>query len=126
MVPCIIAIFITPIYLWTDPFGSSLASSCRASSAARSKARTRAICERFPTEVRATAWVRLPPGRDLGRPGRARHHLLRGRPEDGLCHADDDRHHSVLVIVLAVLLGPETKGKVLTADLETMKAAEAP
>jgi len=25
-----------------------------------------------------------------------------------------------------VALGPETKGKILTADLETMKAAESP
>jgi MFS transporter, SHS family, lactate transporter len=32
----------------------------------------------------------------------------------------------LLIVILAIALGPETKGKILTADLETMKAAEAP
>ena len=32
----------------------------------------------------------------------------------------------LLIVILAVALGPETKGKILTADLETLKAAEAP
>ena len=32
----------------------------------------------------------------------------------------------LLIVIVAVALGPETKGKILTADLETMKAAEAP
>ncbi len=72
--------------------------------------------------------LRLSPGRDLGRPGGAGHQLLRGRAEDGLRHADDGEHHRLPArsSIIAVALGPETKGKILTADLETMKAAEAP
>jgi SHS family lactate transporter-like MFS transporter len=32
----------------------------------------------------------------------------------------------LLLVVVFVLMGPETKGKVLTADLEVIKVAEAP
>ena len=33
---------------------------------------------------------------------------------------------SLVVLVIAVFLGPETKGKVLTADIEVIKLAEIP
>ncbi len=33
---------------------------------------------------------------------------------------------SLVVLVLAVFLGPETKGKVLTADIEVIKVGEVP
>jgi SHS family lactate transporter-like MFS transporter len=33
---------------------------------------------------------------------------------------------SLAVLVTAVLLGPETKGKVLSADIEVLKVAEVP
>jgi MFS transporter, SHS family, lactate transporter len=32
----------------------------------------------------------------------------------------------LLVLIMAVFLGPETRGKVLTADIEIIKLAEAP
>jgi len=33
---------------------------------------------------------------------------------------------SLVILVMAVFLGPETKGKVLSADIEVFKLAEVP
>ncbi len=89
IVPCIIAVFLTPLYLWTtDPlwivFGFILQGVFGGSIYGQNPSY---LGERFPTEVRSHgAGLRLSPGRDLGRPGGAGHQLLRGQEEDGLRH----------------------------------------
>ena len=127
-IPGIIAIFVTPLYLLTqDPtLDHRRASSCRASSAARSTARTRAIspsasrprCGRRPSGFvyhQGAIWG------GLVAPVLA---YFAVRDEHGLRHADDGRHHRVPGHRHhRRAAGPETKGKQLTADLEVIKVA---
>ena len=98
IVPCIIAVFVTPLYLWTD---RSSVDRVRLHPAGRVRRldlwpepelSQRALPDRG---ARHGVGLRLSPGRDLGRPGGAGHQLLRGRAEDGLRHADDGEHHRV-------------------------------
>jgi len=130
IVPAIIAVFITPLYLWTTVplliisgfiiqglFGGSIYGQ-----------NPSYLSERFPTEVRATAagfvyhqgaiWGGLVPpllaylatnmGTGLAMP------MM-------ICTTG-----FLIVVIVSVLLGPETRGKHLTADIEVIKAAEVP
>ena len=130
IIPAIIAIFVTPLYLWTkDPlfiiggfiiqgmFGGSIYGQ-----------NPSYLSERFPTEVRATA------------SGFVYHQgaIWGGFVAPVLTYFAVDMKMgfavpmmigttgSLIILVVAVFLGPETKGKVLTADIEVIKVAEIP
>ena len=98
IVPCIIAVFVTPLYLWTaDPlwivFGFILQGVFGGSIYGQNPSY---LSERFPTEVRATAsGFVYHQGAIWGGLVAPVHQLLRGRAEDGLRHADDGEHHRV-------------------------------
>lgn len=130
IVPCIIAIFITPLYLWTtDPlwivlgfilqgvFGGSIYGQ-----------NPSYLSERFPTEVRATAsGFVYHQGAIWG--GLVAPMLSYFAVERGMGFALPMMVSTIVflaIVIIAVALGPETKGKILTADLEVIKAAEAP
>ena len=105
------------------------ASSCRACSAARSTARTRAISAsasrpRCAPRPRASSITRARSGAAWWRRSSAYFAV-----EQQMGFAMPMMVSTIvflLIVILAVALGPETKGKILTADLETIKAAEAP
>ena len=130
IIPAIIAIFITPLYLWTkDPlwiitgfiiqgmFGGSIYGQ-----------NPSYLSERFPTEVRATA------------SGFVYHQgaIWGGFVAPVLTYYAVDMKMgfavpmmvgttgSLIILIIAVFLGPETKGKILTADIEVIKVAEMP
>ncbi len=130
IIPSIIALFITPFYLWTrDPaliisafilqgmFGGSIYGQ-----------NPSYLSERFPTEVRATA------------SGFVYHQgaIFGGLIAPVLTYIAVDLGHGfavpmfwgttifLLLVILSVWLGPETKGKVLVADLEIYKKEEIP
>jgi MFS transporter, SHS family, lactate transporter len=130
IVPSAIAIFITPLYLWTkDPywiiagfiaqgiFGGSIYGQ-----------NPSYLSERFPTEVRATA------------SGFVYHQgaIWGGLIAPGLTYLAVEMDMGfampmmistiffLAITIIAVLLGPETKGKQLTADLEVIKGAAQP
>ena len=129
IIPATIAIFITPLYLWTqDPtliivgfiiqgmFGGSIYGQ-----------NPSYLCERFPTEVRATA------------SGFVYHQgaIWGGLIAPVLTYFAVQMNMGfampmlistsvfLVLVVVTVLLGPETRGKHLTADLEVIKLAEA-
>jgi MFS transporter, SHS family, lactate transporter len=122
IVPAVIAIFITPMYLWTTLplmiiagfilqgiFGGSIYGQ-----------NPSYLSERFPTEVRATA------------SGFVYHQgaIFGGLVAPVLTYFAVDRGTGfatpmmigttvfLVMVIVAVLLGPETKGKVLSPDLE--------
>lgn len=122
IIPAAIAIFITPLYLWTrDPtliivgfivqglFGGSIYGQ-----------NPSYLSERFPTEVRATA------------SGFVYHQgaIWGGLVAPVLTYFAIEKHMGfatpmlisttifLVIVIIAVALGPETKGKKLTADLE--------
>jgi SHS family lactate transporter-like MFS transporter len=126
-VPALIGIVITPLYLWTkDPtmiiggfilqgiFGGAIYGQ-----------NPSYLSERFPTEVRATA------------SGFVYHQgaIFGGFVAPVLSYFAIEMKMGfavpmmvsttifLLLVVIFVLMGPETKGKELTADLETLKAA---
>ena len=130
IVPAFIAILVTPMYLWTrDPlwiisgfilqgvFGGGIYSQ-----------NPSYLSERFPTEVRATA------------SGFVYHQgaIWGGLVAPVLTYFAVQMNMgfampmmigtiaSLIVVIIAVFLGPETKGKHLTADLEVLEAAEYP
>jgi SHS family lactate transporter-like MFS transporter len=130
IVPAILAIFITPLYLWTvNPvwiivgfiiqgiFGGSIYGQ-----------NPSYLSERFPTEVRATA------------SGFVYHQgaIWGGLVAPVLTYFAVQMNMGfampmlisttlfLLIVIVAVLLGPETRGKRLTADLEVIKLAEVP
>jgi SHS family lactate transporter-like MFS transporter len=130
MIPCTIAIFITPIYLTTkDPlvfmFGFLLQALIVGGKDTLNPAW---LSERFPTEIRASA------------AGFVYHQgaIWGGFVAPILAYLAVDRHMgfawpmmfatmgSLLVLIVGVFLGPETKGKVFTADLEIFKKEEYP
>jgi MFS transporter, SHS family, lactate transporter len=126
MLPCAISIFLVPIYLTTtDPIWfltSFLIFICFVGG--KDALNPGWLSERFPTEVRATAagfvyhqgavW------------GAAVAPLLTYfAVNQGMGFAKPMMYGtigSLVVYVIAVFLGPETKGKVMTADLEVIEA----
>ena len=130
IVPCVIAIFVTPLYLWTaDPlwivFGFILQGVFGGSIYGQNPSY---LSERFPTEVRATAsGFVYHQGAIWG--GLVAPVISYFAVEQKMGFAMPMMVSTIvflLIVILAVALGPETKGKILTADIETMKAAEAP
>ena len=127
-IPAIIGIFVTPLYLFTqDPvwvvagfiFQGFFAGSIYGQNPSY-------LCERFPTEVRATAsgFVYLQ-GAIFG--GFIAPLLSYFANELKMGYAMpmmvSTMFFSVLVVIF-VLLGPETRGKHLTADLEVFQPAQ--
>src|SRR5580704_15176140 len=127
IVPATIAIFVTPLYLWTqDPsyivggfilqgiFGGSIYGQ-----------NPSYLAERFPTEVRATAsGFVYHQGAIWG--GLIAPVLTYLAVQMNLGFALPMMISTMIflvVVVIAVLLGPETKGKRLTADLEVVEGA---
>jgi SHS family lactate transporter-like MFS transporter len=127
-VPCLFAILVTPLYLWNhDPtliivgfilqgvFGGSIYGQ-----------NPSYLSERFPTEVRATA------------SGFVYHQgaIWGGLIAPVLTYFAIEMNMgfalpmmvatiaSLVIVIIAVLLGPETKGKHLTADLAVPHAAD--
>src|SRR3984893_6660876 len=130
IVPATIAIFLTPFYLWTsDPiyivsafivqgmFGGSIYGPMRCY-----------LCERFPTEVRATAsGFIFHQGAIWG--GLVAPVLTYLAVQMNFGFAMPIMISTILflvLVVISVLLGPETKGKTLTADLEVIKGVAQP
>src|SRR6266851_3633801 len=130
IVPAAIAIFVTPLYLWTqDPtyivggfilqgiFGGSIYGQ-----------NPSYLSERFPTEVRATAsGFVYHQGAIWG--GLIAPVLTYMAVQMNMGFALPMMISTILflvIVVIAVLLGPETKGKTLTADLEIIKGAVLP
>jgi SHS family lactate transporter-like MFS transporter len=127
-IPAIIGIFVTPIYLYTtDPTfvvgGFVLQGLFLGSIYGQNPSY---LCERFPTEVRATA------------SGFVYHQgaIWGGLIAPVLSYFANERHmgyalpmmvgtigFAVLVIIF-ILLGPETKGKEMTSELEVFAPAE--
>ena len=130
IVPATIAIFVTPLYLWTtDPiyivsafivqgiFGGGIYGQMPSY-----------LCERFPTEVRATA------------SGFIFHQgaIWGGLVAPVLTYLAVQMNFGfampmmistmffLVLVVISVLLGPETRGKTLTADLEIIKGVTQP
>ncbi len=122
IIPAIIAMFITPLYLWTkDPFwiitGFIVQGLFGGSIYGQNPSY---LSERFPTEVRATA------------SGFVYHQgaIFGGLVAPVLTYFAVDQKMGfaapmfwgttifLAVVIIAVFLGPETKGKVLTADIE--------
>ena len=125
IVPATIAIFVTPLYLWTqDPiyivggfilqgiFGGSIYGQ-----------NPSYLSERFPTEVRATAsGFVYHQGAIWG--GLIAPVLTYMAVQMNMGFAMPMMISTILflvIVVIAVLLGPETRGKTLTADLEIIK-----
>jgi len=130
IVPAAIAMFITPLYLWTtDPswiiggfiiqgiFGGSIYGQ-----------NPSYLSERFPTEVRATAsGFVYHQGAIWG--GLIAPVLTYMAVQMGMGFAMPMMISTIFflaIVIIAVLLGPETKGKKLTADLEVVKVAAQP
>jgi SHS family lactate transporter-like MFS transporter len=128
IIPAIIAIFITPLYLWNqDPtliiFGFILQGVFGGAIYGQNPSY---LAERFPTEVRATA------------SGFCYHQgaIFGGMVAPVLTYFAVEMKMgfalpmmigttvSLLSFVVAVFLGPETKGKLLTADLELAGGAK--
>jgi SHS family lactate transporter-like MFS transporter len=130
IIPAIIAIFITPLYLWTEEpaliivgfiiqgiFGGSIYGQ-----------NPSYLSERFPTEVRATA------------AGFVYHQgaIWGGLIAPVLTYFAVQMNMGfampmlistsvfLLIVIVSVLLGPETRGKHLSADLEVIRLAEVP
>jgi SHS family lactate transporter-like MFS transporter len=130
IVPATIAIFLTPFYLWTtDPiyivsafivqgmFGGSIYGQMPSY-----------LSERFPTEVRATASGFIyHQGAIWG--GLVAPVLTYLAVQMNFGFAMPMMISTMLflaLVVISVLLGPETKGKTLTADLEIIKGVAQP
>ena len=130
IVPAIFAVVVTPLYLWTnDPtliiggfviqgiFGGSIYSQ-----------NPSYLSERFPTEVRATAsGFVYHQGAIWG--GLVAPVLTYFAVQMNMGFAMPMLISTTLflfVVIIAVLMGPETKGKALTTDLAVLKLAEIP
>ena len=125
IVPAIIAIFVTPLYLWTTVpiyiiggfvlqgiFGGSISGQ-----------NPSYLSERFPTEVRATASGSIyHQGAIWG--GLIAPVLTYMAVQMNMGFAMPTMISTMLFLIIfaiSVFLGPETKGKRLTADLEVIK-----
>ena len=130
MIPCTVAIFVTPVYLTTrDPLVFTCGFLLQALVVGGKDTLNPAwLSERFPTEIRASA------------AGFVYHQgaIWGGFVAPVLTYFAVDRHlgfawpmmvatmGSLVVLVVGVFLGPETKGKVLGADLEIFEREEYP
>jgi SHS family lactate transporter-like MFS transporter len=130
MIPCTIAIFITPIYLMTrDPLVFTLGFLLQALIVGGKDTLNPAwLSERYPTEIRASA------------AGFVYHQgaIWGGFVAPVLTYLAVERQMGfalpmmvatmggLVVLIIAVFLGPETKGKVLVADLEIFEREEYP
>jgi SHS family lactate transporter-like MFS transporter len=130
IVPAFIAMFVTPLYLWTlDPFwiisGFILQGIFGGSIYGQNPSY---LSERFPTEVRATAsGFVYHQGAIWG--GLIAPVLTYMAVQMGMGFAMPMMISTIFflaIVIVAVLLGPETKGKKLTADLEVVKVAPQP
>src|ERR1700730_1806514 len=130
IVPATIAIFLTPFYLWTtDPiyiiFGFILQGMFGGSIYGQNPSY---LCERFPTEVRGTASGFIyHQGAIWG--GLIAPVLTYLAVQMNLGFAMPmmiSTMFFLVIVVISVLLGPETRGKKLTADLEVIEAAPQP
>ena len=126
MIPCTIGIFITPLYLLTtDPTLIVAGFIVQALFVGGKDSQNPSwLSERFPTEVRATA------------AGFVYHQgaIWGGFVAPVLVYFAVDQKMGfampmmigtmgwLVILIIAVFLGPETKGKVLTADMEVIKA----
>ena len=126
MIPCTIGIFITPLYLLTtDPTLIVVGFIVQALFVGGKDSQNPSwLSERFPTEVRATA------------AGFVYHQgaIWGGFVAPVLVYFAVDQKMGfampmmigtmgwLVILIIAVFLGPETKGKVLTADMEVIKA----
>jgi SHS family lactate transporter-like MFS transporter len=127
IVPAIIAIFVTPLYLWTTVpiyiIGGFIAQGILGGSIGGQGPSY--LSERFPTEVRATAAGFIyHQGAIWG--GLIVPVLTYMAVQMNMGFAMPMMVSTILflaIFVISVLLGPETKGKTLTADLEVIKAA---
>lgn len=130
MIPCTVAIFITPIYLTTTaPLVFTVGFLLQALVVGGKDTLNPAwLSERFPTEIRASAaGFVYHQGAVWG--GFVAPVLTYFAINKGMGFAYPmmiATMGSLVVLVLGVYLGPETKGKVLTADLEVFKAEEYP
>jgi SHS family lactate transporter-like MFS transporter len=129
IIPCAIGIFLAPIYLMTkDPLwiiGGFILQAFFAG--AKDSQNPSYLSERFPTEVRATA------------AGFVYHQgaIWGGLVAPIISYFAVEQHIGfampmligttgcLAVLVFAVFLGPETKGKVLTSDIEVIKLENA-
>jgi MFS transporter, SHS family, lactate transporter len=130
IVPAAIAMFVTPLYLWTqDPFwiitGFIIQGIFGGSIYGQNPSY---LSERFPTEVRATAsGFVYHQGAIWG--GLIAPVLTYMAVQMGMGFAMPMMISTIFflaIVIIAVLLGPETKGKKLTADLEIIKGAPQP
>jgi SHS family lactate transporter-like MFS transporter len=130
IVPAMLAILVTPVYLWTqDPFwiifGFILQGVFGGSIYGQNPSY---LSERFPTEVRATAsGFVYHQGAIWG--GLIAPVLTYMAVQMGMGFAMPMMISTMLflvIVIIAVLLGPETKGKKLTAELEIIKGALQP
>jgi len=130
IVPAAIAILVTPLYLWTkDPsliiFGFILQGVFGGSIYGQNPSY---LSERFPTAVRGTAsGFVYHQGAIFG--GLIAPVLTYFAVDKGWGFAVPMMVSTMLflvVVIIAVLMGPETKGKHLTADLEVIESAPAP
>jgi MFS transporter, SHS family, lactate transporter len=130
IVPAMLAILVTPVYLWTqDPFwiifGFILQGVFGGSIYGQNPSY---LSERFPTEVRATAsGFVYHQGAIWG--GLIAPVLTYMAVQMGMGFAMPMMISTMLflvIVIIAVLLGPETKGKKLTAELEVIKGALQP
>jgi SHS family lactate transporter-like MFS transporter len=130
IVPSAIAILVTPLYLWSrDPtwiIGGFIAQGVFGGSIYGQNPSY--LSERFPTEVRATAsGFVYHQGAIWG--GLIAPALTYLAVEMGMGFAMPmmiSTMFFLVIVIIAVLLGPETKGKKLTADLEVIKGATQP
>ena len=130
MIPCTIGIFITPIYLMTtDPvwiiFGFILQALFVGAKDSQNPAW---LSERFPTEVRASAaGFVYHQGAIWG--GFVAPVIVYFAVDQKMGFAQPMMIGTVgwlVILIMAVFLGPETKGKVLSADIEVLLVAEMP
>ncbi|MGE0417841.1 MAG: MFS transporter [Acetobacteraceae bacterium] len=130
MIPCTIAIFIAPIYLTTtDPLwvtGGFLLMGLIVGG--KDTLNPAWLSERFPTEIRASAaGFVYHQGAIWG--GFVAPTLAYFAINQGMGFAKPMMYAtmgSLVVLVIAVFLGPETKGKELVADVEIFKKEEFP
>jgi len=130
IIPCTIGIFISPIYLLTsDPVWIVTGFILQAFFAGGKDSQNPSyLSERFPTEVRATA------------AGFVYHQgaIWGGFVAPIIAYFAVDQQMGfampmligtascLAILILAVFLGPETKGMELSPDIEVLKAAEVP
>jgi len=130
IVPATIAIFVTPLYLMTtDPIyivGAFIAQGIFGGSIYGQMPSY--LCERFPTEVRGTAsgFIYHQGAIWGGLVAPVLTYLAVNMKLGFAMPMMISTMFFLVLVVIAVLLGPETKGKRFTSDLEVVKVAPQP